>query len=80
MQDASAEPEIGDIFSSSQTLVSLPSTTIRASSNEPAENRKFSTPERKQIYAAFTFTSPSPTSERFKSSPRSHSVPLFELA
>ena len=30
-----------------------------------SEETFFSTPERKQIYAAFTFTSPSPTSKRF---------------
>ncbi|KAF5357145.1 hypothetical protein D9756_006451 [Leucocoprinus leucothites] len=80
-KDTSAEPEIRDIFPSSQTLASLPSTsTARASSSEPTEGRKFSTPERKQIYAAFTFSSPSPTSGRSKFSSRSSSAPRLELA
>ncbi|KAF9449825.1 hypothetical protein P691DRAFT_727290 [Macrolepiota fuliginosa MF-IS2] len=78
-KNASAEPEIQDLFSSSGTLASLSSSTVRAPSADPVESRKFSTPERKQIYAAFTFSSPSPTSERFKSSSRSGSARL-ELA
>ncbi|KAF7763465.1 hypothetical protein Agabi119p4_8002 [Agaricus bisporus var. burnettii] len=73
-KDASTELEIRDFFSSSQTLASLPSTsTACTSSADTVESRKFSTPERKRIYAAFTFSSPSPTSERFRSSSRSGS-------
>ncbi|KAJ3564147.1 hypothetical protein NP233_g8482 [Leucocoprinus birnbaumii] len=80
-KDTSAEPELRDFFPSSQTHASLPSTsTARASSSEPAERRKFSTPERKQIYAAFTFSTPSPASERFKSSSPSSDLPRLELA
>ncbi|KXN86509.1 hypothetical protein AN958_09981 [Leucoagaricus sp. SymC.cos] len=79
-KDPSAEPEIQDFFPSSQTLASLPSTSTARAPSEPVESRKFSTPERKQIYAAFTFSSPSPTSERFNSPSRSGSVSRLELA
>ncbi|KAL9710377.1 hypothetical protein Ac2012v2_006678 [Leucoagaricus gongylophorus] len=64
-KDASAEPDIRDFFLPSQILPSLPSIPVVAS--EPSEKRKFTTPECKQIYATFTFSSPSPSSERFKS-------------
>ena len=50
--------------------ISLPKPAARAISSPKkvgivSEEGLFSTPERKQIYAAFTFTSPSPSSKRF---------------
>lgn len=55
----------------------------RASSVGPAAAAPggFSTPERKQIYAAFTFRSPSPTSERYGKgkATRAASMPPLEL-
>ncbi|KAJ3878514.1 hypothetical protein F5051DRAFT_452233 [Lentinula edodes] len=73
VKEPSADPEIRDYFPSS----SLSSTTLRGSS--PAELKTFSTPERKQIYSAFTFTSPSPTSERIAKSKRSASMPPLDF-
>jgi len=50
--------------------ISLPKPVARATSSPKkasiaSDEGLFSTPERKQIYAAFTFTSPSPSSKRF---------------
>ena len=55
---------------SEESEVSLSKPTARAISAPKkagiaSEDGFFSTPERKQIYAAFTFTSPSPSSKRF---------------
>lgn len=61
VKESSAEPEIRDYFS--PTLSTSTSSRPRAASEEP---RAFSTPERKRIYVAFTFSSPSPTSTRFR--------------
>ena len=48
---------------------------------EPSGSTKtFSTPERKAIYAAFTFSSPSPSGERFSKTTRVGSIPRLELA
>ncbi|KAE9405019.1 hypothetical protein BT96DRAFT_877145 [Gymnopus androsaceus JB14] len=77
VKEASAEPEIRDYFPS-LSLSSSSSATVRGSS--PAEVKAFSTPERKQIYSAFTFTSPSPTSQRSPKLARSVSVPLIEFS
>ncbi|KAF9010251.1 hypothetical protein BDQ17DRAFT_1274068 [Cyathus striatus] len=61
------EPQIRDYFSPPLTAST---TRARSTSVEPpSEARAFSTPERKQIYAAFTFSSPSPISKRFKEVP-----------
>ncbi|EGO29707.1 hypothetical protein SERLADRAFT_457861 [Serpula lacrymans var. lacrymans S7.9] len=63
-KESSVEPEFDDCFSSPHLQTSLPSdrrTTVACGLNSSS----FSTPERKRIYAAFTFSSPSPASERF---------------
>ncbi|KAG6845098.1 hypothetical protein H0H87_000797 [Tephrocybe sp. NHM501043] len=75
VKEASAEPEIRDYFSSPQS----PVLTSGSDGGSALDGRTFSTPERKQIYAAFTFTSPSPTSERFNKATRATSVPRIEL-
>ncbi|KAJ3915778.1 hypothetical protein F5877DRAFT_81506 [Lentinula edodes] len=74
VKEPSADPEIRDYFPSSSLSSS---TTLRGSS--PAELKTFSTPERKQIYSAFTFTSPSPTSQRIAKSKRSASMPPLDF-
>ncbi|KAF7319023.1 hypothetical protein HMN09_00238500 [Mycena chlorophos] len=64
---ASQEPEIRDYFSAQHH-------SSRATTPTPTtETKVFSTPEREQIYTAFTFTSPSPTSDRFRDTRRSRS-------
>ncbi|KAH9478741.1 hypothetical protein JR316_0009201 [Psilocybe cubensis] len=56
---SSVEPEIRDYFQPSQALFCPPAASrLRAFSEQPSAPRTFSTPERKQIYAAFTFCSP----------------------
>ncbi|KAG5642081.1 hypothetical protein DXG03_003634 [Asterophora parasitica] len=75
VKESSVEPEIRDYFSSLPQSSALPS----ASGAAPVEGRAFSTPERKQIYAAFTFTSPSPSAQRFNKATRATSVPRLEL-
>ncbi|CAK5274636.1 unnamed protein product [Mycena citricolor] len=76
----SAEPEIRDYFSSSHSSGSLARVTPPASSagQDPVV---FSTPERRHIYSAFTFTTPSPSAERFRQVSRSPSprVPALKL-
>ncbi|KAF9239868.1 hypothetical protein BU15DRAFT_87869 [Melanogaster broomeanus] len=68
-KEQSVEPEIRDYFS---PLVEKPLPTTndkQCNIDESArQHNEFSTPERKRIYSAFTFSSPSPTSERFKQS------------
>ncbi|KAG5351103.1 hypothetical protein C0989_007983 [Termitomyces sp. Mn162] len=66
VKESSAEPEFRDYFSPPQ-LATLP---LGSDGTSALDSRTFSTPERKQIYAAFTFTTPSPTKERFN---RTHS-------
>ncbi|KAF7360344.1 hypothetical protein MVEN_00764000 [Mycena venus] len=63
----STEPEIRDYFSPSHS---------------GSSTRVFTTPERRQIYSAFTFTTPSPSSERFRQASRSPSpsVPRLDLS
>ncbi|KAG6908949.1 hypothetical protein DXG01_002728 [Tephrocybe rancida] len=75
VKESSAEPEIRD-YISSPPQSALPSGSDGAPTSD---SRTFSTPERKQIYAAFTFTSPSPISERFSQITRASSVPRLEL-
>ncbi|KAF9051533.1 hypothetical protein BJ165DRAFT_1401036 [Panaeolus papilionaceus] len=55
---ASVEPEIRDYFEPSQALFSATSSRLRAVSEDVSSERTFSTPERKKIYASFTFSSP----------------------
>ncbi|KAF7325731.1 hypothetical protein MKEN_00423500 [Mycena kentingensis (nom. inval.)] len=63
---ASQEPEIRDYFS--------PQPTKRAMTPlSSAATKVFTTPERREIYSAFTFTTPSPTSERLRAARRSAS-------
>jgi hypothetical protein len=69
-KEKSTEPEIRDYFDPSRSTSGSGS---RQSVGPPSETITFSTPERKQIYTAFTFASPSPTSEDFKTRT---SVPL----
>ncbi|TFK72069.1 hypothetical protein BDN72DRAFT_855711 [Pluteus cervinus] len=81
-KETSAEPELRDYF-----VPVLPTTTFAAaakacsstSPESPArpfdENKEFSTPERKRIYATFTFCSPSPTAERYSQVTRAMGMP-----
>ena len=74
-QEVSAEPEIRDYFSPSLSSSLSPTAPLPVSSQEA---QTFSTPERKQIYTAFTFTSPSPsrkqTSTASSSSPPANTI------
>ncbi|KAL0960036.1 hypothetical protein HGRIS_011684 [Hohenbuehelia grisea] len=72
VKDSSVEPEIGD-FSTSFGTNFLSKDTSRATSPSDQETL-LATPERKRIYA-FTFSSPSPTSEKFRKMARATSVP-----
>ncbi|KAF4618253.1 hypothetical protein D9613_011626 [Agrocybe pediades] len=70
---SSVEPEIRDYFQPSQARFCGANTNnvtsrFRSFSEGPSEGRFFSTPERKQIYAAFTFSSPSGSSGKPSSS------------
>ncbi|KAF5386444.1 hypothetical protein D9757_005846 [Collybiopsis confluens] len=77
VKEPSAEPEIRDYFSSTSSLSSFnTSRTLRGTS--ATVPKTFSTPERRQIYSAFTFTSPSPTSKRLAIM-RSTSLPPLEF-
>ncbi|KAF8813141.1 hypothetical protein BYT27DRAFT_7085205 [Phlegmacium glaucopus] len=71
---SSAEPEIRDYFEPSSALFSSSTSRFPSISEEIAEGRTFSTPERKQIYAAFTFSSPSASSGRMSKLSRSSST------
>ncbi|KAJ6487959.1 hypothetical protein C8R45DRAFT_995043 [Mycena sanguinolenta] len=77
----STEPEIRDYFSPSHSSGSSARLTppLGAAAQEP---KVFNTPERRHIYSAFTFTTPSPSSERFRQASRSLSptVPRLDLA
>ena len=75
---SSAEPEIRNYFLSPPQSAALPPAPLISSSTSSAEARSFSAPERKQIYAVFTFISPSPTSERYCQATRASSVPRLE--
>jgi hypothetical protein len=80
LQESSVEPEIRDYFSPTPTSSCLPSgSTLPNLGLSDDADKTFSTPERKKIYAAFTFTSPSPTSERFSQASRAGSIPRLEL-
>jgi len=71
---SSAEPEIRDYFEQSHALFSSSASRFPSVSEEIPESRTFSTPERKQIYAAFTFSSPSASSGRMSKLSRSGST------
>ncbi|KAJ7666176.1 hypothetical protein DFH06DRAFT_1280999 [Mycena polygramma] len=71
----STEPEIRDYFSPSHSSGSSARVTPPAS----GETKVFSTPERRHIYAAFTFTTPSPSSERFRKASRPTSPAISRL-
>ncbi|KAJ7778312.1 hypothetical protein B0H16DRAFT_1672040 [Mycena metata] len=77
----STEPEIRDYFSPSHSSGSSARvSTPPAGASGP---KVFNTPERRHIYSAFTFTTPSPSSERFRKASRSPSptaVPRLNLA
>lgn len=77
-QESSVEPEIRDFFSTPAPSTCLGSTLCNVGLSDDGD-QAFSTPERKKIYAAFTFTSPSPTSERFSQASRAGSIPRLEL-
>ncbi|KAF8191799.1 hypothetical protein BJ912DRAFT_1058244 [Pholiota molesta] len=65
VKESSVEPELRDYFQPTQaTFPSTAGRLLRALS-EDAPARTFSTPERRKIYSAFTFSSPSaPTSSK----------------
>ncbi|KAJ7485293.1 hypothetical protein FB451DRAFT_1127433 [Mycena latifolia] len=75
----STEPEIRDYFSPSHSSGSSVRVTPPASGAAP-ETKVFSTPERRHIYSAFTFTTPSPSSERFRKASRSPNIPRLDLS
>ncbi|KAG2156831.1 uncharacterized protein EDB93DRAFT_870348 [Suillus bovinus] len=64
----SVEPELHDYFSSTTSHASLSSEQAEAIplASRAASDTGLSTPKRKQMYSAFTFSSPSPSSKRFK--------------
>ncbi|KAF9219501.1 hypothetical protein BS17DRAFT_760829 [Gyrodon lividus] len=69
-REQSVEPDIRDYFSCSLVQKPLAATneTQCNADDSNLQHNDFSTPQRKRIYSAFTFSSPSPTSERFKQS------------
>ncbi|RPD56056.1 hypothetical protein L227DRAFT_566346 [Lentinus tigrinus ALCF2SS1-6] len=80
---ARAEKEAEEKAYVSDEKVERPSTPVQsppkadmASPAPPATGSVFSTPERKRIYSAFTFSTPSPASERYASA-RGSSVERF---
>ncbi|KAF4564715.1 hypothetical protein EYR40_010887 [Pleurotus pulmonarius] len=73
VKDSSAEPELRDY---------VPDLKLFARATTPIESSHdtiFSTPERKRIYSAFTFSSPSPSSDRLRKMNRATSVPPLQL-
>ncbi|KAF8966614.1 hypothetical protein BDZ97DRAFT_1917427 [Flammula alnicola] len=80
VKETSVEPELRDYFQPPQAPCSSSSSRLlRALSEDAPEPRAFSTPERKQIYAAFTFSSPSTTTTRLSKASRSGSISPAEL-
>ncbi|KAF9495014.1 hypothetical protein BDN71DRAFT_1448140 [Pleurotus eryngii] len=73
VKDSSTEPELRDY---------VPDLKLFARATTPIESSHdtiFSTPERKRIYSAFTFSSPSPSSDRLRKMNRATSVPPLQL-
>ncbi|KAJ8081671.1 hypothetical protein AAF712_008591 [Marasmius tenuissimus] len=69
-KESSCEPEIRDYLTTAHLSASTSSSsTLRGSSPACEPPKVFSTPERKRIYSAFTFQSPSPASERLHKLP-----------
>ncbi|KAK1228126.1 hypothetical protein PQX77_008861 [Marasmius sp. AFHP31] len=69
-KESSCEPEIRDYLTTAHLSASTSSSsTLRGSSPACEPPKVFSTPERKRIYSAFTFQSPSPASARLHKSP-----------
>ncbi|EAU89343.1 hypothetical protein CC1G_03608 [Coprinopsis cinerea okayama7 len=67
IKEPSVEPELRDYFSPTHTSSSLGATQLgRFVEEESKTSVVFSTPERKKIYSAFTFSSPSPSAKRFR--------------
>ncbi|KAJ2914118.1 hypothetical protein MD484_g6285, partial [Candolleomyces efflorescens] len=71
VKERSLEPELRDYFSPEPpSLCSLASSRLSQLLEEPEDKptaaHAFSTPERRKIYASFTFASPSPSSKRFR--------------
>ncbi|TFK49161.1 hypothetical protein OE88DRAFT_1737357 [Heliocybe sulcata] len=64
-RDTSLEPEIGDSFIPGDFEFGM-KPRVRGLSVEPEAPLSFSTPERKQIYSNFTFSSPSKSAERYR--------------
>ncbi|KAG1862482.1 hypothetical protein C8R48DRAFT_748260 [Suillus tomentosus] len=64
----SVEPELRHYFSPPISHASLPSDQADATplASRAASDTELSTPERRQVCSAFTFSSPSPSSKRFK--------------
>ncbi|KAJ7629439.1 hypothetical protein DFH06DRAFT_720424 [Mycena polygramma] len=76
-KSTSTEPEIRDYFSPSHSSGS----SGRATPLVSGETKVFTTPERRHIYSAFTFTTPSPSCERFRKASRSPSpIPRLDLS
>lgn len=83
LKEPSSEPELRDIFTPS--VASSTSLQLGSSRKSPFEepsgsSKTFTTPERKAIYAAFTFSSPSPSGGRLSQTTRAGSIPRLELA
>ncbi|KAG7094791.1 hypothetical protein E1B28_005606 [Marasmius oreades] len=77
-KESSCEPDIRDYLTTAHLSASTSSSTLRGSSPACEPAKVFSTPERKRIYSAFTFQSPSPARTRLhkKSSDSIHIGPL----
>ncbi|PFH48675.1 hypothetical protein AMATHDRAFT_49334 [Amanita thiersii Skay4041] len=81
VKEVSAEPDIHDYYVPPIANSNKPqSDSSKSPFEEPTGSaRTFSTPERRAIYAAFTFSSPSPSGERFSKTKRAGSVPIPRL-
>ncbi|EPQ52163.1 hypothetical protein GLOTRDRAFT_122838 [Gloeophyllum trabeum ATCC 11539] len=64
-RDKSLEPEISDTFIPSALDLGI-KPRLRSTSPAAEAPQTFSTPERKQIYSNFTFSSPSKSAERYR--------------
>ncbi|KAF8718569.1 hypothetical protein AX14_011772 [Amanita brunnescens Koide BX004] len=83
VKEPSAEPELRDFYA--PPVASSTSSQLGSSRKSPFEeptgsSKTFTTPERKAIYAAFTFSSPSPSGDRLSKTTRAGSIPRLEFA
>ncbi|KAF8628755.1 hypothetical protein AX15_003743 [Amanita polypyramis BW_CC] len=83
VKEPSVEPEIRDYYA--PPIANSANLQLGSSRKSPFEEptgstKTFSTPERKAIYAAFTFSSPSPSGQRYSKTTRAGSIPRLELA